>query len=289
MGVVEFRVLSAASSSGALARLDSFAALRVGPVFDPSIGGFRFVPAKEARRALLMRRISRRLARPLPLLFIGALAVAILARPSSEPHAAMSRDAETPARLSYAQPSISSEAHVRVTMGEAPAGMGMMGDPAARLELAALGEASFAAGSSPITTSTLPPAAGAALHELRAEPAHVGLLPPGSETLADAPPVLVRLAAVTPADGELVDVLPTVDGPTPSGSSAVAPGPESETAHGAEAKSERAVTKPREASPRLRRARSRSRPASKKVGRPPRWAKQMFDNPWQSSAFSYVR
>jgi hypothetical protein len=91
MGVVEYRVLSAVSASGALARLDSFAALHARPTSDPEIGGFRFVRAKEAGRTLLLRRVSRRLARPLPLLFIGALAVAILARPSSEPHATISR------------------------------------------------------------------------------------------------------------------------------------------------------------------------------------------------------
>ncbi len=37
-----------------------------------------------------------------------------------------------------------------------------------------------------------------------------------------------------------------------------------------------------------RRARNRVDPA-KKYGRAPRWAQQMFENPWQSKAFSYIR
>ena len=278
MGVVEFRVLSAASASGALARLDSFAALRVGPVTE--IGGFRFVRAQEARRTLLLRRVSRRLARPLPLLFIGVLAVAVLARPSSEPHAAMSHDVEHPARFAYARPSMASDADV---------------DDRARVEFAALVETTSAAGSSPITTSALSPSASTPARAMLAKPAHLGVLPPRLETLADAPPRLVRLAAATP-DGELVPILPMVEIVTrsppddPATEPSSEPGPEAEP--GSDAEPDRAIPKVRAARnsrPRKARSRSSSSSASKKIQRAPRWARQMFDNPWQSSAFSYVR
>jgi hypothetical protein len=278
MGVVEFRVLSAASASGALARLDSFAALRVGPVTE--IGGFRFVRAQEARRTLLLRRVSRRLARPLPLLFIGVLAVAVLARPSSEPHAAMSHDVEHPARFAYARPSMASDADV---------------DDRARVELAALVETTSAAGSSPITTSALSPSASAPARAMLAKPAHLGVLPPRLETLADAPPRLVRLAAAAP-DDELVPMLPMVEIVTrsppddPATEPSSEPGPEAEP--GSDAEPDRAIPKARAARnsrPRKARSRSSSSSASKKIQRAPRWARQMFDNPWQSSAFSYVR
>jgi hypothetical protein len=167
-------------------------------------------------------------------------------------------------------------------------------DGRARVELAALVEATSAVGSSPITTSALPPAARAPARAMLAKPAHLGILPPRFEMLADAPPRLVRLAAAAP-EGELVPVLPMVEIVTlspPDDPDAAGPNsePSSEAAPGSDAEPVRAMPKPRAASTsRLRKALSKSSSGSKKTQRPPRWARQMFDNPWQSSAFSYVR
>ncbi len=261
MSVVEFGVLSAGTSAGALARLESFAALNVRANSGPAIGGFRFVPAKHARRDLVLRRTFRIFARPVPLLLIGVVALAILARPDSEPHAALSNDSDTLERLTYGWTATSSKGSLRVTMGEEPTDIEAM-NGAAQLELAALSVP--VAGASPITTSALPPVAGATVNELRTDPVQLGVLPTASETLADAPPKLVRLAAITPVDDALVDVLPTLDVlPEPSGEPSL-PTPKSEVMDGASARPEHALTKPHTTSTRAHRARSRRNATSKK-------------------------
>jgi hypothetical protein len=286
MSVVEYRVRSAVASTGALARLDSFAATSVRRSSDPAIGGFRFVPAKGAKRGLALRRTVRIFARPLPLLLVGIVALAILARPESEPHAALSNNSDTLERLAYGWAALSSQARLGMAMSDQPAVIQEL-DTAAQLELAALSEP--AVGASPITTSALPPMTGASIKELPTNPVPLGALPRDSKTLADAPPKLMRLAAVTPIDAALVDVPPTLDAPEdPSGAPPLADSKD-EAMGGAEAQPERALTTPRATRARAHRGRSRGNSASKKKQRAPRWAKQMFDNPWQSSAFSYVR
>ncbi len=287
MSVVEFRVLPAVASFGALARLDSFAATQVRRNSDPAIGGFRFVPARGAKRGLALRRTVRIFARPLPLLLVGVVALAILARPESEPHAALSNDSDTLEHLAYGWAAISSQARLGMAMGDQPTVIEEL-DNAAQLELAAVSDPA-AGGTSPITTSALPPMSGATVSELRTDPVPLGALPRVSETLADAPPKLVRLAAITPPDDALVDVLPTLDTQDDPTVAPPLPDPKDEAMGGAEAQPERALTHRRATRARMHRGRSRSNSASKKKQRAPRWAKQMFDNPWQNSAFSYVR
>jgi len=271
MGVAGFSVVSTGCSPDSLACLDSFAALHMYPTGEPEIAGFRFMRAKEARHSLLLKRVTRPIVRPLPLLFFGALALAILARPSSEPHAALSHDVDNLARFAYAQPSTAFDARV---------------EGQARLEFAAFtqGPSDVGSGSSPITTSALPTATRTPVREVLAEPAHLGVPPLRIETLAAAPPRLVRLAAAAPEDTELAPVPPMVEIVTPSPSDD--PGIfETKSEPGPEAAHRSHAPKPRAASAHKRRAKN----ASKKVSRAPRWAQQMFDNPWQSSAFSYVR
>jgi hypothetical protein len=145
---------------------------------------------------------------------------------------------------------------------------------------------------SSITTAALPTPDSRPEQEVLHEPAHLGLAPPSVETLAAAPP-RIRLAAAAPDASELVPLLPLVEIVTPEETPAALnsePPPQfaPETAHPASVTSESAPPKVRsKRRHRTRKARKADPPS--KVARAPRWAQQMFDNPWQSSAFSYVR
>jgi hypothetical protein len=132
---------------------------------------------------------------------------------------------------------------------------------------------------SPISTSAIAPLRPARAPDLRA-----GLLPARIVPLKAAVPQWIHLAASGTIVGNdrglrLVEVpassLPKVvaleRGPKVAGFSATAPAPARGTHLHRQATRHAAVS------------------AAKIGRRAPRWAHQMFDNPWQSTAFSYVR
>jgi hypothetical protein len=254
----------------ALTRMDGFAALDAAPLSGPGIGGFRFVRARRAERtglrALVLERIRERIAGgrlrvtgSLAVLFVGSLTLAVIAcGPRPAPPLAKARDAHALSRFAY----------TRAT----PAGGSQAGDSVKLPELAAVIEPAHAAGTSPISTSALPPARDASARFA---------LPTKIEPLADTQPSLVRLAAAGGAD-EFIPLLPMVEVVTPEA-------PEAET--NSEIRHDRA-TRHKRSTLRTRRAKSGVTPsgaAPKKIVRAPRWAQQMFDTPWQSTAFSYIR
>jgi hypothetical protein len=264
----------------ALTRMDGFAALDAAPLSGPGIGGFRFVRARRAERtglrALVLERIRERIAGgrlrvtgSLAVLFVGSLTLAVIAcGPRPAPPLAKARDAHALSRFAY----------TRAT----PAGGSQAGDTVKLPELAAVIEPAHAAGTSPISTSALPPARDASARFA---------LPTKIEPLADTRPSLVRLAAAGGAD-EFIPLLPMVEVVTPEAPEAdpMLP-PEPTVKNKREIRRDRA-TRHKHSTPRARRAKSGVTPsgaAPKKIVRAPRWAQQMFDTPWQSTAFSYIR
>jgi hypothetical protein len=149
------------------------------------------------------------------------------------------------------------------------------------------------AGSSPISTSALPPPAEEPVREALARSARLGVLPTRIEALTDAKPKPIRLAAASPADDLLIPTLPMVEIETPDAAGATAVEPEPQAASDTQTAREPVVSKRRNRSAlRARKARSNADPASvaaKRYARAPRWAQQMFETPWQSKAFSYIQ
>ncbi len=291
MRVVEYWTLP--QPSGVLTGLDGFAELAGALSMDPAIGGFRIVRPRHShhgriRARALRRRASARLqaSGSLSVLFICGLALSVLAGPSSCPCEPGHSDAMPLAAVGDAQ-TLSRFAYSRASeIGLArPAPAGSEVTPLTKL--ASLVDAyapAYAAAASPISTAAITPATQT--REIFVRPAHLGALPTKIEKLAAAQPEPIRLAAVTPATDVPVPLLPVIEIIAPDDM------PEATTtADEADASRTRAISKRRHHARRARKARS-SDPAvnaAQKYARAPRWAKQMFDNPWQSSAFSYIR
>lgn len=253
MRVVELRGLTQPASSHLLAHMDHFAALNARLGSDPAIGGFRFVRAKEARCPSFLSHILRRRAGLVSLIFIGGLGLSVLARPASEPPPG-SLDSAPLHRLAYAPPPASAEGS---------------------------GEAAGAAPSR-ITTSALPAQTAAPAREVRAQPEYVGPLTAAIETLTESPPKLIRLAATAPMED--VPMLPLVEIATPDDALAAELEKEPEAAGRPQTRIERKASRRH-----VRKTRTPAGASSKKLVRAPRWAKQMFETPWQTAAFSYIR
>ena len=296
MRVVEFRALSTAAPAGMLTCLDGFAALHGVMATDPAIGGFRIVHPRRTRSAAAWTRALHRLTAPrlhvsssLAVLFTAGLAAAVLAGPASCPCApetgdtielTRSGDATALARFAYMRASA-----VEVASAERAESLP---------QLVALAEPASTMEFSSISTSALPTPDTRPEQAVVHEPAHLGLAPPSVETIAAAPP-RIRLAAAAPEAGELAPLLPMVEIVTPNDEPEalnVEPTPQfaPETAHPASVAAEIEPQKARsKRTHRTRKSRARKAAPPSKVARAPRWAQQMFDNPWQSSAFSYVR
>jgi hypothetical protein len=101
-----------------------------------------------------------------------------------------------------------------------------------------------------------------------------------------APPGFRRVAAAALIDSDVVDTLPAVDVASPQVPNEVAV--EAERKYTVSSRSRVAYkSKPRRPSKVLG-YKAGVLPTSIKTGQtPPRWAQKMFDNPWQTKAFSY--
>ncbi len=309
MRVVEYRVLAAAGSPvGGLTPMDGFAALDRPLSADAAIGGFRIIRPRPVEVAAATvgdtrRSTSARLhaSGTLSVLFIGGLALAVLAGPASCPCNSARTDAASVAVASHARGlsrfaytraaaiDIASDAPAPVELWDAPVGTAGAADGENRTlpQLAAVIEPD--AGTSPISTSALPRAEDDPIDKLLAAPAHLGALPTGIETLADAAPKPIRLAAA--AVDEVVPMLPLVEITTPDAPEVIPIESAPKAATETDVQPERAKPEPHaRRSLRGRRARAHAaRSAYAKLVREPRWAQQMFETPWQNSAFSYVR
>jgi hypothetical protein len=236
----------------------------------------------------------------LSVLFVAGLGLAVLAGPASCP---CDRNVTAATELPDSPPSLS-----RFTYAIASAAV-EHGLPRASVELASASVAEdglpalsnvamlepeeSADDASPITTSAIDALAARAA----SPPSHIGLLPATPEALSDKAPRQVQLAAAPPAeDTDLAPVLPPVVVDTPLTEIEVVE-PESRAEkpareRGAEKKRPRKHASPRKHNsrePRTRAPIASTKPDRAKLAKVPKWARQMFDTPWQTKAFSYIQ
>lgn len=288
MRVVEYRAGTDASAEAALTPMDDFAALRANRAALPAIGGYRILRPRPVRRPPAPSRTLQRLASArlratgfLSVLFVGGLGLAVLAGPANCPcHARLAAAPETlrDARL------LSRFAYMKAAPIDPDAALPM-------LSMAALVEPYEAPGSSmgasPISTSAIAPLGKEPARDADTWRARVAGFPAKIETLSEAAPKLVRLAAASPPEDDLTPTLPVLVITTPAAPEVTAV----EVKADQDAAPEHASRQRNRSASRARRAKRKAAKAgaSIKVAGAPRWAQQMFDTPWQSSAFSYIR
>ena len=231
----------------------------------------------------------------LSVLFVGGLGLAVLAGPASCPcDRKVAASAEVPnsppslSRFTYAIASAAVEHGLpRASVELAAAPIADEGLPT--LSNVAMIDPEEAPGTSPITTSAIDALAARAA----SPPSHIGLLPATPETLSDDAPRLIQLANAAPGEAaELAPVLPPVVVDTPLTEIEMVD-PDSQAAEPAtERKRPRKHASPRKHNSRDSRARApaaSTKPDRAKLAKVPRWARQMFDTPWQTKAFSYIQ
>jgi len=288
MRVVEYRAGTDVSVAPVLTPMDDFAALRANRAALPAIGGYRILRPRPVRRPptrshTLQRLASARLRATgfLSVLFIGGLGLAVLAGPANCP--CHSRFAAAPETMRDARLA-SRFAYVKAAAIDADSELPM-------LSMATLVESYDALdpsmGASPISTSAIVPPSKEPARGGSAAWSRVAGLPAEIETLSDAAPKLVRLAAASPPEPDLTPTLPIVEMTTPAEPEVIAVDVKPDQDAGPKHTSRRH----HRSAARARRARLNAAKANApiKVARAPRWAKQMFETPWQSSAFSYIR
>ncbi len=175
MRVVELSGLTEASTAGVLTRMDDFALFSGGLSAAPTIGGFRIVRPLLTQQTRMRSRVLRRLVSArlhatgsLPVLFIGAVALAILAGPASCPCGPQAAEAASLAAGNDAK-LLSRFAYARASAIGLPAAKRQ---EASLSKLAALVDPSDPVGASPISTSAITPARNARQSSTR--PAHLG-------------------------------------------------------------------------------------------------------------------
>lgn len=308
MRVLEWK----SASSSAFGVMDAFAALRINAGADPAFGGYLVLQPRTLRRrrassSAFLLAAGRRFGGLMAVMLVSGLGVTALAAIADCPTCDLG-GANTPrlARLAYAR-----QAPI-VALDVTASGIfaAMVIEPAEAGEgsrVASMQAAPIATGG--IETSAISTAAITPLHEaphqavrttLRPDPIRSSYdwlsagdaLPKKIEPLKDAGPRPLRVAAASPAD----------DGPGFTLPEVAAAAPAIELHAVAVASTEKRVE------PAARKQRSWQRygtrdKASRRSGnmvaagtgplaqkhRMPRWAQQMYDNPWQSKAFSYMR
>lgn len=313
MRVDEFQVEPNACRASTLTQTDGFARLNTNSIAGPTVGGFRILGPRPLKRTGNQRRAlhgplqrswdstrDTRLhtASFLSVLLIGSLAFAVLAGPANctcgYPAAATTAKTEAGARLiarfAYSKGSMADlGARVRARASAPDAQRhDNMGLP--KLSTVALASSDdtwrhVVPGDSPISTAAVPSAANASQPRRFSTAEHIGLMPAGMVALPDAAPHPIRLAAVPPADNEIVPLLPSV----------VVSARDVPEATSAETQAKPATAPPqpfKNKSHRKQQAKqSIAKPATPraKARRAPRWSQQMYGTNWQSKAFSYLR
>jgi hypothetical protein len=296
--------------------LDEFASLRSYAADVPAVGGYRLLSprrhvlalrAPSAASVAALARARMRLTGFLSVLFVGGLGLAVLAGPANCPcsntftvadRAAFARlgYVENAGMLTERESQRELPAAATATLLEPEAGATSLAPiaEANSADAAPIAEASSAA-ASPITTASLEPPRAAPLVSGDALPAadvdHSPRLP---EAVADQTPAPVKLAAAPSVESDVPPTLPVVEIATP---------PPMEITATDAAEESPPASKPQSVRKRVTRAARTKRTArayrsapimKKKVDPtaptpPPKWAQQMFSNPWQSQAFSYTR
>jgi len=268
--------------------LDQFAALNSYSSDPIAVGGYRVLSSQRAaqrdtyRTSLPAPSVTKRAGArvrwtgSLSVLFIGGLGLAVLAGPANCPCTSAFAVAKQSSlqRLGYVQ-------NAR-TMTEREFEAAPAVDLSALSATALIEPEREVSGVSPISTSALEPLRDVPAVQSDDVPAtSPGRLPVKIEEVADAGPEPVRLAAASNVETDVPPTLPAIEVATPPASDITAVDTEREPLAASRTKKRRAYRTP----PTLR-------AKSKKVGEPqrsPKWAQQMFVNPWQTAAFSYTR
>ena len=275
--------------------LDQFASLGSYASEASTVGGYRVLPSRRTAprkthrsAALATTATTRGGARvrwtgSLSVLFIGGLGLAVLAGPANCPCSSAFAVAEQSslARLGYVQ---NARMMVEREMAQPDAEL-----PA--LSTAALIEPEESAvGVSPITTSALEPSREAAAIASEVLPApSAPRLPANIEQLADAGPENVKLAAASDVTTDVPPTLPIIEVAIPPDDSVdSAPAPRRKSVDKARNAKKRALRAYRTSNEVTLRAKAKS-PVGDPTKQAPKWAQQMFVNPWQSRAFSYTQ
>jgi hypothetical protein len=269
--------------------LDQFAALRTYSGAAADVGGYRVLSPK-LRRAkrkparapefnsatiAALARARMRLTGFLSVLFVGGLGLAVLAGPANCPcsNPVNLADRSVAERLGYVETARLTNTRERL---------------AGAADLPVLGAATLvepeanAASESAITTASLEPAREA-VTSLDAAPSAIasGRLPSTIVPVADIGPT-VQVAAASNIENDVPPTLPAIEVSTPRTREIVASDDDKPRV-----RHKRGVVR----AYRTPIAKSQ-RPSAKDellVQRAPRWAQQMYANPWQSQAFSYTR
>jgi hypothetical protein len=275
--------------------LDQFASLSSYASEASTIGGYRVLSSRRTAPRKKHRSASTATAAParsaarvrwtgsLSVLFIGGLGLAVLAGPANCPCSSAFAVAEQSslARLGYVQNArMMVEREMVQPDAELPA-----------LSTAALIEPEESAvGLSSITTSALEPSreATAIASEVLSAP-RAPRLPANIEQLADAGPENVKLAAASDITTDVPPTLPIIEVATPPDDSVEpAPAPRRKSVDKARNAKKRALRAYRTGNEVTLRAKAKT-PVGDPTKQAPKWAQQMFVNPWQSRAFSYTQ
>jgi hypothetical protein len=253
----------------------------------------------------------------LSVLFVGGLGLAVLAGPANCP---CDRNAVASAEVPDGAPSLSrftyAIASAEIEQGLPRASVQLAAAPVAdeddlpALSNVAMLESKEPADTPPIATRPNSPITTSAIDTLTTRaanpPSHIGLLPPTQEALPDNAPKVIQLAAAAPAEGaQMAPVLPPVVVDTPlteievvdpdtsrdtSEPAVEKKRPRKHNAHAAPRTERKARQRTTNASTRQKAPVASTKPDRRdKLAKVPKWARQMFDNPWQTKAFSYIQ
>jgi len=291
--------------------LDQFAALRTYPSSPTGAGGYRVLaPRRDLRPRTAWRltdvalraRSRLRFSGSLSVIFIGGLALAVLAGPANCPCNVSAFDSTTSlSRLGYVQTASLSttrtpaQTNIDDAINAAPL--------ASQAELLAPDSISTGTlGVADVKTETRSLRDVPALAADEIVPARAKRLPSEIVPLADSQPAEIKVASVSPAQADLLPVLPSLESAGPATVAAIeiaSTAADADDEPRAAADAPRRETAAHNEAPRRHAARHRAvkrlyqqaadprNPPEHK--RYPKWAKQMFDSNWQSQAFSYTR
>jgi len=289
MRVVELLSGADQHPQGSSPRLDGFAGLRAAGFAETPIGGYLVLPPRHVRRphagtpeVSMHPQVPAQLPGVLSVVLAGALALFALGGPASclcDTKPGVDRFAYTKTSAMVVASGVHPSTAPVAAQTAAPS------EPAQQLE-ARPAVPQGAAGMSAISTSAIEGPA----YLRPAFARRAGTLPPRMLALAATAPEPIKLVAAPMAGGADAASPPVLAVTTPSTPAIIAADVEPEP----DAKAHRATSRAATAHSARRRAssarHSNARSAGvKKIKRAPRWAQQMFENPWQNTAFSYVR
>jgi hypothetical protein len=275
-----------------------FARLDADAHADPAIGGFRILQPRPVQRQWAWRPASRLPASGfLATVLIGGFGLAVLAGPATCPCGTLPSAQQTAAtaplaRLAYANGTVSDLGDRLRAHPITPAKVQLP-----KLVTVALHRPTAAPTepeaptlfASPISTAAIPIEAPATETRLSGPPERTGLLPGKIVSLSDTAPKPVQLAAVAPADSVTVQQLSVTDmtmqkTPELPHMKPKVP-PVAKASHKPQVVTHAKPRKDYRAAPETTQRLTRR----ERARRSPRWSQQLYANPWQTKAFSYLR